>query len=51
VTVCRKFSERRRRAQPIAEHVLKPGYDFGLEFEFGLELVLDGLTRSLAGTR
>jgi AcrR family transcriptional regulator len=33
------------------EHILKPGYDFGLEFEFGLELVLDGLTRSLARTR
>ena len=28
------------------EHVLKPGYDFGLEFEFGLDLVLDGLQRS-----
>jgi AcrR family transcriptional regulator len=24
-------------------HVLKPGYDFGAEFEFGLDLVLDGL--------
>jgi AcrR family transcriptional regulator len=32
------------------EHILKPGYDFGQEFEFGLELVLDGLTRSLAST-
>jgi AcrR family transcriptional regulator len=30
------------------EHILKPGYDFGQEFEFGLELVLDGLARSLA---
>ncbi len=29
------------------EHVLKPGYDFGLEFEFGLDLILDGLTASL----
>ena len=28
-------------------HVLKPGYDFGLEFEFGLDLVLDGLMRAL----
>ncbi|MDX6233295.1 MAG: hypothetical protein QOH68_2310 [Nocardioidaceae bacterium] len=27
------------------EHVLKPGYDFGTEFEFGLDLVLDGLQR------
>ncbi|CAN5756298.1 TetR/AcrR family transcriptional regulator C-terminal domain-containing protein [soil metagenome] len=25
------------------EHVLKPGYDYGKEFEFGLELILDGL--------
>jgi AcrR family transcriptional regulator len=25
------------------EHVLQPGYDFGEEFEFGLELILDGL--------
>ena len=25
------------------EHVLKPGYDFGNEFEFGLDLILDGL--------
>jgi AcrR family transcriptional regulator len=32
------------------EHILKPGYDFGQEFEFGLELVLDGLARSLAMT-
>ena len=29
------------------EHVLKPGYDFGLEFEIGLDLILDGLTASL----
>ena len=25
------------------EHVLQPGYDFGEEFDFGLDLVLDGL--------
>lgn len=25
------------------EHVLKPGYDFGHEFEFGLDLILDAL--------
>lgn len=30
------------------EHVLKPDYDYGQEFDFGLELVLDGLARSLA---
>ena len=29
------------------EHVLQPGYDFGHEFDFGLDLVLDGLERSL----
>lgn len=29
------------------EHVMKPGYDYGAEFEFGLDLVLDGLARSL----
>jgi AcrR family transcriptional regulator len=28
------------------EHVLKPGYDYGDEFEFGLDLVLDGLERA-----
>jgi AcrR family transcriptional regulator len=26
------------------EHVLQPGYDYGDEFEFGLDLILDGLT-------
>ena len=29
------------------EHVLKPGYDFGDEFDFGLNLILDGLGRLL----
>jgi hypothetical protein len=29
------------------EHVLKPGYDFGDEFDFGLDLILDGLSRSI----
>ena len=28
------------------EHVLKPGYAYGDEFEFGLELILDGLERA-----
>ncbi len=27
------------------EHVLQPGYDYGDEFEFGLDLILDGLER------
>jgi AcrR family transcriptional regulator len=29
----------------ISEHAMKPGYDFGDEFEFGLDLILDGLER------
>jgi len=28
------------------QHVLKPGYSFGDEFEFGLELILDALERA-----
>jgi AcrR family transcriptional regulator len=28
------------------EHILKPGYDFGAEFDFGLSLILDALSRS-----
>ena len=30
------------------EHIMKPGYDFGAEFDFGLDLILDGLAQSLA---
>ncbi|MCU1584357.1 MAG: TetR family transcriptional regulator [Microbacteriaceae bacterium] len=29
------------------EHVLQPGYDFGDEFEFGLDLILDGLAAAV----
>ena len=29
------------------EHVMKPGYDYGAEFEFGLGVVLDGLARAV----
>jgi AcrR family transcriptional regulator len=29
------------------EHVMQPGYDFGDEFQFGLDLVLDGLAEHL----
>jgi hypothetical protein len=32
------------------EHILKPDYDFGSEFEFGLNMILDALTRSTAST-
>ena len=31
------------------EHVLQPGYDYGNEYRFGLELILDGLERALSG--
>jgi hypothetical protein len=30
----------------LLDHVLQPGYDFGDEFAFGLDLVLDGLERA-----
>jgi hypothetical protein len=29
------------------EHVLQPGYDFGDEFDFGLDTILDALARAL----
>ena len=28
------------------EHVLQPGYDYGNEFEFGLDMILDGLEQA-----
>lgn len=31
-----------------ADHVLQPGYDFSAEFDWGLDLVLDGLSAALA---
>jgi len=30
-------------AEMVVEHAMKPGYDYTSEFEFGLELILDGL--------
>jgi AcrR family transcriptional regulator len=33
-------------AELAIEHVLQPGYDYGNEFEFGLDLLLDGLQRA-----
>lgn len=30
----------------IAEHAMKPGYDYGNEFEYGLDLILDGLEKA-----
>ena len=32
-------------AEMITEHAMKPGYDYAKEFEFGLDLILDGLER------
>ncbi|MDX6231041.1 MAG: hypothetical protein QOI76_4431 [Frankiales bacterium] len=29
------------------EHVMQPGYDYGHEFEYGLDLLLDGLERAV----
>jgi AcrR family transcriptional regulator len=31
--------------QMLTEHVMKPGYDFGDEFEYGLDVILDGFER------
>ncbi len=28
------------------EHVMRSGYDFGNEYEFGLDLILDGLEKA-----
>ena len=33
-------------AELTTQHVLRPGYDYGNEFEFGLDLILDGLERT-----
>ena len=30
----------------IAEHVAQPGYDYGDEFEYGLEIILEGIERT-----
>ncbi len=38
-------------AEMTADHVLRPGYDFGDEFAFGLDLVLDGLAQRFAAGR
>jgi len=34
-------------AEMITDHALKPGYDYGQEFDFGLDLILEGLDRTL----
>ncbi len=35
-------------AELATEHILQPGYDYGDEFEFGLDLLLDSLDRLLS---
>lgn len=35
-----------RLAAFTVEHVLQPGYDYAKEYEFGLDLILDGLERA-----
>lgn len=37
-------------AEMTVEHVLQPGYDHGAEFEFGMDLILDGLERVCRAT-
>jgi AcrR family transcriptional regulator len=39
--------EYRHLVQMATSYYLQPGYDFGDEFGFGLELILDGIERSL----
>lgn len=34
-------------AEFVADHVLKPGYDYEEEFEYGLDLILNGLEEAL----
>jgi AcrR family transcriptional regulator len=31
----------------VGEHIMKPGYDFEDEFEYGLDVILDGLERGV----
>jgi AcrR family transcriptional regulator len=36
-------------AEMASEHVMAPGYDFGDEFDWGLEVILDGIERAHEG--
>jgi len=40
-----------RLAEFTVEHILRPGYSFAVEFEFGLDLLLDGLERAHRAVR
>jgi AcrR family transcriptional regulator len=48
-TILRQFrtGEYPYMSEIATEHVLKPGYSYADEFEFGLDLILDGLARAL----
>ncbi len=37
-------------SEMTTEHILRPGYDFGDEFEIGLSVILDALTRTIAAS-
>ena len=37
-------------AEIAIDHVMKPGYSYGAEFEFGLDLILDGLDKARRST-
>jgi AcrR family transcriptional regulator len=37
-------------AEMITEHAMRPGYDYSDEFEFGLDLILDGLEGARSAT-
>jgi len=41
-----QFREYPNLAELTLEHVLQPGYDYSNEYEFGLDLILDGLERA-----
>jgi hypothetical protein len=43
-----QFREFPHLTELTTRHVLRPGYDFGNEYEFALDLVLDGLERARA---
>ncbi|GAA2915774.1 TetR/AcrR family transcriptional regulator C-terminal domain-containing protein [Streptosporangium fragile] len=49
--IMQKFSadEYPHLVEMATEHILRPGYDFGDEFEFGLGVILDSLARWIRG--
>ena len=51
-SIARQFKpgEYRYLNEIATEHVMKPGYSYAAEFEFGLDLILDGLERAQQAT-